>query len=128
MPPLPGLLFPEGLTAASNLKDIVVVVHQLQRIKPGGSQRTGLTRTSAHTSYPSGRDMASCLSPVLLGLSASVVMETGPWWRRGWVSCGGVPEALLPTYLTKCLTHTPVMIGVLIEWLMLSILNAIVSQ
>ncbi|ROL51846.1 hypothetical protein DPX16_19365, partial [Anabarilius grahami] len=29
-----GLLFPEGLTAASNLKDIVVVVHQLQRIKP----------------------------------------------------------------------------------------------
>lgn len=71
--------------------------------------------------------MASCLSPVLLGLSASVVIETGPWWVGG-LSCGGVPEALLPTYLTKCLTHTPVMIGVLIEWLMLSILNAIVSQ
>lgn len=74
--------------------------------------------------------MASCLSPVLLGLSASVVIETGPWWVGGGdgLSCGGVPEALLPTYLTKCLTHTPIMIGVLIEWLMLSILNAIVSQ
>lgn len=45
-----------------------------------------------------------------------------------WLSCRDVLEASLPTFLTECLTHTTIMIGVLIECLMLSILNAIVSQ